>query len=175
MLLKAYVDVPVNLAAYKATFSWEPERCFGGLGERAREEGERLLAEAGLASEPGGGDSPQDGGSRDRPARLHIGGVLVREHLVTVPVELAVKDGGRFPALLGTIDAAWLGPERSYVSLSLQYEMPHDLHDRSVERTVFHRVVEVVAQHLLVNVAECLCVNCSVNPTYTMAGRTASP
>jgi hypothetical protein len=99
---------------------------------------------------------------------------MAREHLVTVPVELRIEGGGRFPSLMGTIDAAWLGPERAYMSLSLQYEMPSDLSDRTVQRTVFHRVVEVVVQHLLVNVAECLCVNCSVNPTYTMAGRTAS-
>jgi len=159
MLLKAYVDVPVSLASFRTTFSWEPERCFGGLGEQAREEGERLLAEAGLVSEADGG--------RPRFARLHMGEVVAQEHLVTVPVELEVEGGGRFPSLLGTIDAAWLGPERAYVSMSLQYEMPHDLLDRNVQRTVFHRVVEVVVQHLLMNVAQCLCVNCSVSPTST--------
>jgi len=168
MLLKAYVDVPVSLASFRATFSWEPERCFGGLGERACEEGERLLAEAGVASAPDGG------GSRRRSGRLHLGGVVAQEHLVTVPVELEVEGEGRFPALLGTIDAAWLGPARAYVSLSLQYEMPQDLQDRSLQRTVFHRVVEVAVQHLLMNVAECLCVNCSVSPMYTATGRTAS-
>lgn len=167
MLLKAFVDVPVSLASFRATFSWEPERCFGGLGERAREEGERLLAEAGLASDP-------DAGGAGRAARLHLGDVVAQEHLVTVPVELEVAGDGRFPCLLGTIDAAWLGPERAYVSLSLQYEMPADLADRSVQRTVFHRVVEVAVQHLLMNVAQCLCVNCSVSATYTPAGRGAS-
>jgi hypothetical protein len=106
-------------------------------------------------------------------ARLHVGEVLVREHVVTVPIELGVE-GGRFPSLFGTIDAAWLGPQRAYVSLSLQYEMPADLVDRSVQRTVFHRVVEVVTQHLLVNVAECLCVNCSVSPTLTVASRSTA-
>lgn len=173
MFLKTYVDVPVSLDSFKATFSWEPERCFGGLGERARVEGERLLVEAGVTSDPDVGASPA-GGSRGSAARLHIGGVLVQEHLVTVPVELGVPGGGGFPAMLGTIDAAWLGPERAYVSLSLQYEMPSDLLDRSLKRAVFHRVIEVVMQHFLVNLAECLCVSCSVNPTYTMASRAAS-
>ena len=166
MLLKAYVDVPVSLASFRATFSWEPERCFGGLGERAREEGEGLLADAELASEPDRG--------RPRFARLHLGGVVAQEHLVTVPVELAVEGDGRFPSLLGTIDAAWLGPERAYVSMSLQYDMPPDLLDRNVQRTVFHRVVEVVVQHLLMNVAQCLCVNCSVSPTRAATSGTAS-
>lgn len=162
MLLKAFLDVPVSLESFKATFSWEPERCFAGVGERAREEGERLLAEAGLASASG------DGGSPERSARLHLGAVRVDEHLVTVPVELEVKGEGLFPSLLGTIDAAWLGPDRAHVSLSVQYEVPADLADRGPQRSVFGRVVEVVAQHLLVNVSECLCVNCSVSPTYTL-------
>jgi len=162
MLLKAFLDVPVSLESFKATFSWEPERCFAGVGERAREEGERLLAEAGLASAQGGG------GSRGCSGRLHLGAVRVDEQLVTVPVELEVEGDGLFPSLLGTIDAAWLGPERAYVSLSLQYDVPAHLADRGPQRSVFRRVVEVVAQHLLVNVSECLCVNCSVSPTYTL-------
>ena len=162
MLLKAFLDVPVSLESFKATFSWEPERCFAGVGERARDEGERLLAEAGLASAPDGERA------RERSARLHLGAVRVDEYVVTVPVELEVGGEGLFPSLLGTIDAAWLGPERAYVSLSVQYEMPADLVDRGPQRSVFRRVVEVVAQHLLVNVSECLCVNCSVSPTYTL-------
>ena len=163
MLLKAFLDVPVSLDSFKETFSWEPERCVSGVAQRAREEGERLLAEAGLAPAPG------DGGSDERSARLHIGQVRVQEHLVTVPVELTVEGDGLFPSLLGTIDAAWLGPDRAYASLSLQYEVPPDLAEGSLlQRSVYHRVVEVVALHLLVNVSECLCVNCSVNPTYTL-------
>jgi hypothetical protein len=164
MFLKAFVDVPVSLDSFKETFSWEPERCFSGLDERAREEGERLLVEADLAP------APDDGEPSERSARLHVGEVRVQEQLVTVPVELAVAGDGRFPSLLGTIDAAWLGPERAHVSMSLQYEVPPDLLDvdSSLRRSVFHRVVEVVALHLLVNVSECLCVNCSVDPTYTL-------
>lgn len=161
MLLKTYLDVPVNLDSFKATFSWEPERCFGGLGERAREEGERLLAEAGVTELATGahGDDP------GRPiARLHLGEVQAQEHLISVPLELEVDGPGGFPSLEGTIDAAWLGPARAYLSLSLHYEMASDLLESVSQRTVFHRVVEVVMQHFLVNVAECLCVSCAGHP-----------
>src|SRR5947207_808742 len=120
MFLKTYLDVPVSLASFKATFSWEPERCFAGLGEKACEEGERLLAETGVGR---AGDGQGDQGRR--AVRLHLGEVLTEEHLVSVPMELEA-DGSAFPSLQGTIDAAWLGPERSYLSLGLQYEMGPD-------------------------------------------------
>src|SRR5215467_10365149 len=99
MLLKTYLDVPVNLDSFKATFSWEPERCFGGLAERAREEGERLLTEAGVAelapSAPSVGRRPV--------ALLHLGEAQALEHLVSVPLELEVDGPGGFPTLQGTI------------------------------------------------------------------------
>jgi len=161
MFLKTYLDVPVSVDSFKATFSWEPERCFGGLGERTREEGERLLAEAGLAGfnvrrAPSGPDRETSPGR----ARLQLGGVLVHENLVSVPFELRIEGPGGFPSLIGTIDAAWLGPERAYLSLSLQYDIASHLLDRTVERTVYNRVVEVVMQHFLANVVNCLCVSC---------------
>src|SRR5215467_3349107 len=98
MLLKTYLDVPVNLDSFKATFSWEPERCFGGLAERAREEGERLLTEVGVPelapSEPGGV-------TRRPVARLHLGEAQGQEHLISVPLDLEVDGPGGFPSLQG--------------------------------------------------------------------------
>lgn len=155
MLLKTHLDVPVSMAAFKEVFSWEPERCFGGLGESACEDGGRLLAEVELSeAEPARGES---GGV------LHLGDLLVDENLLSVPLEL---DGaGMFPSLQGTLDAAWLGPERTYLSLSLQYEMPPAFADARLQRTLFHRVVEVVMHHFLVNLSECLVVSCAASPS----------
>jgi hypothetical protein len=162
MFLKTYLDVPVSLASFKMTLSWEPERCFGGLGETACDEAERLLVETGLEQiRSAGRGSEPDGDAGRRPARLHLGDVLAEEHLVSVPMELEVDGSRDLPSLHGTIDAAWLGPERSYLSLSAQYEMAPDLLESASQRAVFHRVVEVVAQRLLVKFAECLCVNCA--------------
>jgi hypothetical protein len=157
MLLKTQLDVPVSMAAFKEVFSWEPERCFGGLSEAAREEGDRLLAEVGLHD----GASPL---TEPGSAALHLGGLLIDENLVSVPLELEVEGGGAFPSLQGTLDAAWLGEERTYLSLSLQYEMPPAMLEERPQRALFHRVVEVVAQHFLVKLSECLCVSCAVRP-----------
>jgi hypothetical protein len=155
MLLKTHLDVPVSMTSFKEVFSWEPERCFGGLGEAAYQDGERLLVDVGLSkAEPAG----------SQRAVLHLGDLLIDENLLSVPLELEVEGAGMFPSLLGTLDAAWLGAERTYLSLSLQYEMPPAIAETRLQRTLFHRVIEVVMQHFLVNLSECLRVSCAAAP-----------
>jgi hypothetical protein len=147
-------------------FSWEPERCFGGLGDAAAQDGERLLVDVGLSK----AGPAEDGSSPDaQSAVLHLGDLLIDENLLSVPLELEVEGGSTFPSLQGTLDAAWLGPERTYLSLSLQYEMPPAIAETRLQRTLFHRVIEVVMHHFLVNLSECLRVSCAAAPARAAA------
>jgi hypothetical protein len=71
-----------------------------------------------------------------------------------LPMRLRARDHRRlFPTLECSLDAAWLGPGRTYLALSAIYEPPLGLVGRAVDRTLLHRVAETAVQRFLVAVA----------------------
>jgi hypothetical protein len=81
---------------------------------------------------------------------LEVGEPLDSDHVVMLPIRLRPRDHRRlFPILEGSLDAAWLGPGRTYLALSLTYDPPLGLVGRMVDQTLLHRVAETVAQRFL--------------------------
>lgn len=77
------------------------------------------------------------------------------DRVALLPLRTRVEDHERlFPALDGTLDAAWLGPGRAHLALNAQCEPPFGLIGRIVDRTLLHRVAEVVAQRFLARAAQ---------------------
>jgi hypothetical protein len=86
--------------------------------------------------------------------RVTVGEPLHATRVTSLPIVLADGVTGRMiPALDGSLDAAWLGPGRTQLALSLHYEPPASLADRGLDRALLHRVIEVVAHRALVDVA----------------------
>ena len=162
MLLKTYLDVPVGLGSLMVVLAAHADYCFVGLAERAVEDAERLLAEARLAdlvrSEPSSG---ADGVRRPR-VQLRLGDVHGTGQLVSVPLSLSVTGDAGMPSLHGTLDAAGLGAQRTYLSLSLQSDDTPGLIARTLQRAVYQRVVEVAMHRFLANLAERL-LECVAN------------
>jgi hypothetical protein len=84
------------------------------------------------------------------PVALEVGEPLDSRQAVLLPLRLRPRDHNRlFPILDGSLDAAWLGPGRTYLALSLTYDPPLGLVGRMVDQTLLHRVAETVAQRFL--------------------------
>lgn len=144
MFLKAYVEIEVPFARVKEAMMRPPEAWLQGLARAADEaqaDGQRLLVEVGL----------QVAGRRlSRAGRLEVGPPLVAERVASLPIRLSAESqAALFPVLNGSLDAAWLGPERTQVALSAQYDPPLGLVGRAIDRALLHRVAETVARNFL--------------------------
>ncbi len=85
-----------------------------------------------------------------RRARLELGEPMTTDRVVLLPLRLRVIDRERlFPSLEGSLDAAWLGPGRTHLALTANYEPPLGVVGRAVDRALLHRVAEAVAQRFL--------------------------
>src|SRR5258708_37996458 len=75
---------------------------------------------------------------------------MTTDRVVLLPLRLRVIDRERlFPSLEGSLDAAWLGPGRTHLALTANYEPPLGVVGRAVDRALLHRVAEAVAQRVL--------------------------
>src|SRR5258708_5978504 len=75
---------------------------------------------------------------------------MTTDRVVLLPLRLRVIDRERlFPSLEGSLDAAWLGPGRTHLALTANYEPPLGVVGRAVDRALLHRVAEAVAQRFL--------------------------
>ena len=141
MFLKSYVEVPVTFEAVQAVMLREPQTWLDGLAVTTEQEGERLLVDVGL----------EVGGHRlRRPADLVLGQPQATQVVTSLPLRIRVHGDQRlFPSFYGSLDAAWLGPTRTQLALSLQYEPPLGMVGRAVDRTLLHRVAETAARNFL--------------------------
>jgi hypothetical protein len=146
MFVKSYMELGVDFATVRDAILLRPPRWLDGLMTAAEEDGTRLLTEVGLAV---------GGHVLSRRAWLEVGDSSTTDRVAFLPLHMRVEDHERlFPALHGTLDAAWLGPGRTHLALSAQYAPPFGLIGRIVDRTLFHRVAEVVAQRFLARGAQ---------------------
>lgn len=145
MFLKSVTDVSVNFEEVRAAMLRRPHPWLDGLAAAAGEEGDRLLVEVGLEVR---------GRELSRRARLEVGKAIATDRIASLPLRLHVEDHEwLFPALEGSLDAAWLGPGRTHLALTAQYEPPFGVIGRAVDRALLHRVAEAVAQRFLEAVA----------------------
>ncbi|HYW27024.1 MAG TPA: hypothetical protein VE953_22840 [Terriglobales bacterium] len=145
MFLKSVTELAADFPDVRDAMLRDPRDWLSGLAAEAGDDGDRLVVHVGL--EVAG---QQVGG----PARLEVGEPVTGERVVMLPLSLRPRDHARlFPALEGSLDAAWLGPGRTYLALSVTYEPPLGLVGRTVDRALLHRVAETAAQRFLVAVA----------------------
>jgi hypothetical protein len=145
MFLKCVTDVAADFGAVSTALRSEPRDWLTGIAVAVGEEGDELVVDAGLEVV---------GRRLSRRAVLDVGEALATERVTMLPLRLHAQDHGRlFPTLEGTLDAAWLGPGRTYLALSLTYEPPLGLLGRVVDQALLHRVAEAVSQRLLLALA----------------------
>jgi hypothetical protein len=145
MFLKSVTELAVDFPDVRDAMLRDPREWLAGLAAEAGDDGDRLLVNVGLEV------AGQQVGGR---ARLEVGEPLTGERVVGLPVRMRPRDHARlFPALEGSLDAAWLGRGRTYLALSVTYEPPLGLVGRTVDRALLHRVAETAAQRFLQAVA----------------------
>jgi hypothetical protein len=145
MFLKSITDLSAEFREVSAAMRGDPRDWLAGMAAAAGEQGDQLVVEVGL----------EVAGHRvGRRAGLEVGEAFAADRVTMLPVRLRAQDHQRlFPTLEGTLDAAWLGPGRTYLALSLTYEPPLGVLGRSVDQALLHRVAEAVCQRLLHAVA----------------------
>ncbi len=141
MFLKSYVEIPVAFDTVQAAILQEPGTWLDGLAMEAEREGERLLVEVGLEV----GRRPLR-----RTAELVLGEPQISQVVTSLPLRLRVHGSQRLlPSFQGSLDAAWLGPSRTQLALSLQYDPPLGMVGKAMDRTLLHRVAETAAHSFL--------------------------
>lgn len=154
MFLKTVIELAADFPDVRSAMLREPLEWLAGLGADAAEEGDRLAVQVGLqvAGRPVGGRT-----------RLEVGEPMTTERVVMLPVRLRAPDHRRlFPTMEGSLDAAWLGRGRTYLSLGLTYEPPLGVVGRVADRALLHRVAETATQRLLQAVAHELTARATV-------------
>jgi hypothetical protein len=82
--------------------------------------------------------------------RITVGVHRSTHRTASLPFRLWAEDGGRTCWTLdSSLDAAWLGPGRTYLALSCQYDVSFATAAATFDRALVHRVAEVGAQHFV--------------------------
>jgi hypothetical protein len=158
MFLKSVTELAVDFRDVRAAMLSDPQGWLASLANAAGDDGDQLLVHTGLAA--GGHQSIGVGG------RLEVGEATTTDQVAVLPLHIRVVDGARlFPSLQGSLDAAWLGHGRTHLAMNAVYEPPFGVADRTVDRTLLHRVTEAVAQRFLEAVAHELTTRTAGSPT----------
>jgi len=145
MFIKSVTEVDVDFEDVRAAMLSNPREWLASLAATAGDDGDRLLVDVGLQVA---------GHEVSRRAELEVGEPMTSDRVVLLPVRLRIEEHERlFPSLEGSLDAAWLGPGRTYLALTANYEPPFGIVGRAVDRALLHRVAEAVAQRFLEAVA----------------------
>lgn len=147
MFLKTVTEVPVEFDAVRASMTGASRRWLTGLAEAAAADHDRLLVEVGLTVA---------GHDVTGTAALELGtAASLGECVLSLPFHLRMADhASLFPELDGGLDAAWLGPGRTHLALTAQYEPPLGPLGRAADSMLLHRVAELVAERFLQGVAQ---------------------
>jgi len=152
MFVKSYTAIPADFEQVSSRLRTCPHGWVDAVAAEVERYGERLLTEVGL----------QGRSRRRRPARLEVGEAVATERTILLPLRVHVRDATRLmPSLEGNLDAAWLGPGHTYLSLSVQYELAPAVMGEPIDRVLLHRVVEAVALRFVEAAAKRL-VSCPV-------------
>lgn len=145
MFLKSYTELAADFDRVQTALVRQPRPWLAGMAAEVERDGERLLADVGLEL---------GGVQLEGATHLDVGEPAEAGRVTSLPLRLRVDERDRrFPAMEGTLDAAWLGEGRTHLALSLQYEPPSGLGGRTIDRALLHRVAEAIAGQLLERVA----------------------
>ena len=146
MFLKSYTELPLGFDEVRATMLRRPNHLLEGLAAVVERNGERLLVEVGLGVH---------GHQVSRSAWLDAGEPVTTDRVASLPFWLRVENNQQlFPSLEGSIEAAWLGHDRTHLALTAQYDPPFGPFGDVADRALLHRVAEAVARRFLETVAE---------------------
>jgi hypothetical protein len=141
MFLKTVTELAADFHDVRPAMLRDPREWLAGLGADAAEEGDQLVVQVGLEVA---------GRQVSGHAELEVGEPMTTGRVVMLPVRLRSRDHRRlFPTMEGSLDIAWLGRDRTYLSLGLTYEPPLGVVGRTADRALLHRVAETVAQRFL--------------------------
>ena len=146
MFVRYYLEIAAPFDEVEATLLDHPGRWVPGLLRVAEEEGERLLAEVGVALE-----------TRRIHKEVEIGlGAPYRFPSKTVlPMTWRATGAERlFPQLDADIEVAALGMSRTQLSISARYRPPMGVVGRALDRAILHRVAEATVKDFLDRVGE---------------------
>jgi len=142
MFLKTYLELPLpfldaHRAMVQASCDWSRR-----LPDVIQKEADRLLLDV-----DAGGDGGRPGPSA---VEFHVGSNEVTPRTATLAVGIDLDGYAGLPtSLTGSLDAAWLGPDRTQLSLSVLYEPPDHVVGGVADRALLHRMVETLARALL--------------------------
>ena len=141
MFLKSHTELPVRFQTVGFELLRCPSTTIIEVAMAVQLRGQRLLVEAGLEAVAGGfGQYPH----------IEVGDHSATDRFVSRPFRLWADEGSRtLWSLDGILDAAWLGPSRTYLGLSGQYELMFAMMGETVDRTLVHRVAETSAQQFV--------------------------
>jgi hypothetical protein len=146
MFLKSYTELPLSFDEVRATMLRRPNHLLEGLAAAVERNGERLLVEVGLEVH---------GHQVSRSAWLEAGEPVATDRVASLPFWLGVEGHQQlFPSLEGSIEAAWLGHDRTHLALTAQYDPPFGPLGGVADRALLHRVAEAVARRFLGTIAE---------------------
>lgn len=141
MFMKSVTEVDVGFDEVRTAMQSDPRGWLARLAAAAEDDGDRLLVDVGLQVA---------GHDLSRRAGLEVGEPMTADRVLLLPLRLRVEEHERlFPSLEGSLDAAWLGPGRTHLALTANYEPPFGVVGRAVDRALLHRVAEAVAQRFL--------------------------
>jgi len=141
MFLKSHTELAVGFPMVCVGLAQCDASTLMEFAAEVQNRGRVILEEAGLGSLAGG---------LSQPPRIEVGEHRSTDRIASLPFRLWAEDRGRtLWALECSLDAAWLGPDRTYLALSGQYELPFAMLDGAVDRALVHRVAETGAQRFV--------------------------
>jgi hypothetical protein len=144
MFLKCYLEMAADFEDVRDAMLGSPEVWLQGLVVEADHEGACLLADVGL----------QEGRHEPHRAQLEVGAPQVGRRLVSLPIRLRRTGSERlFSTFDGSLDAAWLGRQRTQLALTVQYQLPLAEIEPPANRALLHRVAETMARGFLEHAA----------------------
>jgi hypothetical protein len=150
MFLKTVTELSAEFHDVRAVMLHDPREWLDWLATQVGEQGDRLTVHVGLEVA---------GRHVSGPLGLEVGEPVEAHHVVMLPLRLRSGDHRLLlPTLEGSLDAAWLGPGRTYLALSLTYDPPLGLVGKAVDAALLHRVAETVVQRFLEAIANELLV-----------------
>lgn len=138
MILKSHTELSVGFSVVRCELLRCQPDTIVEVAADVQRHGRRILLDVGL------------GALADRLGQrphIEVGRHRSGRRTASLPFRLWGEEEGR-PAwtLESSLDAAWLGPDRTYLALSCQYEVPMSVAGMQLDRALVHRVAEMGAQ-----------------------------
>jgi len=146
MFLKSHTELSASFPAVGVELLRCPASTLVQVAVDIQRGGHQLLVEAGLGAVAE---------ELSRYPQIEIGEHVLTDRVASLPFRLWGDEGGRVLwSMECSLDAAWLGPNRTYLALAAQYELPFVQFGDAVDRALLHRVAETAARRFVETAAQ---------------------